>query len=386
MQNRLTLKFSAVQSLYWIGCCVVFSFLTPYFQSLGYNAFMIGVLSMVMSLSSTIAQPLWGIYCDRSGRLKQVFLVSVAVSVPFAFLLIAAGKSFVLLCISIFMLSSTFLSMPSLIDAWIMKLGNLGQRVNYSLARGFGSLFFAIVAIVFGSVLDRTGMWIISPAFGAAAAALIAAALFIKAPDAEAHHGSGNFPFRQSLSGLLKNRKFINLIISVTILFAGTSAIDMTFYPVLMRELGGGNTELGIGFFLMAFSEVPVMFFYSRLARRLQERQMICISLLFYVCKCLLIASAPSVTMLVLAQGLQMFSFGLLLPAVVNYINKIIESSSMVTAQVVFSSATYGIGTIIGSLAGGAIAEALGVRPMMFILFSMVVLALLLFVALPAKE
>jgi MFS transporter, PPP family, 3-phenylpropionic acid transporter len=384
--SRLTFKFSIVQSLYWCGCCIIVSFLTPYYISLGYDTFMIGVLSMILALSSTIAQPLWGVYCDRSGKLEQAFSVSVVVSLPFAYLLVAAGKNTILLCIAIFMLSATFLSMPSIIDAWIIKLGNHGEQVNYSLTRGFGSMFFAIVAIVFGYVLDRAGMWVISPAFIVFAVAMLAASFLIKAPMAEDHHGRGNGSARQSLGKLIRNRKFMVLILSVTILYIGTSAIDMTFYPVLLRKLGGGNTELGIGLFLMAFSEVPVMFFYNRIARRFKERSMICFSLFSYVVKCLIIASAPNVLMLVLAQGLQMFSFGLLLPAVVNYINNITDSSTMVTAQLMYSSATYGVGAIIGSVVGGAIAQALGVRPMMFILFLLVVLAFALFTVLSRND
>ena len=386
MQGRLTLRFSIMQSLYWSACCILGSFLTPYYQSLGYDALMIGVLSMIMSLASTVAQPLWGLYCDRTGRLKLAFLVSLAVSLPFAYLLIAVGRNFPLLAASIVMISATFSSMPALLDAWILKLGNHGGNVNYSLARGFGSLFFAVIAMAFGYVLDRTGMWIISPAYIVIAAALLLVSIFIKAPKPEAHHGMGNGSYLKSLKVLAKNRRYMVLVLSVTILFTGSGAIDMTFYPVLLKELGGNNTDLGIAYFLMAFSEVPILFLYSKFAPRFKERHMICLSLFCYVVKCLLIASAPNVTLLVAAQSMQMLSFGLLLPAAVNYINRITDSTTMVTAQVLYSSATFGLGTIIGSLVGGAIAKALGVRPMMFILFSLVALAFILFTLLSLRD
>jgi MFS transporter, PPP family, 3-phenylpropionic acid transporter len=383
---NLTVQFSMAQSFYWWACCIISSFLIPYYQGLGYDAFMIGVLSMVMSLSCTVAQPLWGIYCDRSGRIKQALVVSILLSLPFAWLLFATGKNTLLLAASIAMLSVTFMSMPSILDAWILKLGNQGDSVNYSLTRGVGSLFFAVAAVGFGAILDHTGMWVISPAFILSALALLVVILCLKAPRAEAHHGAGNGSAWQCVSTLLRNRKFMVLLLSVTILFMGSGAIDMTFYPVLLRQLGGGNTELGIAYFLMAFSEVPVLFLYSRLATRFRQRTLLCLALFFYMLKCLLIAAAPSVTLLVLAQGMQMLAFGLLLPAAVNYINTITDSSSLVTAQVLYSSATFGVGSIIGSLAGGAIAEALGVRPMMFILFSLVVLAFALFTILTARD
>lgn len=387
MKNtHLTFKFSLVQSLYWSAFCVLSSFLTPYYVSLGYDVFMVGVLTMVMSLSSALAQPLWGIYCDRSGRLKQSLIGSTLISLPFAWLLIAAGRQPVVLILSIAILSATFMSMLSIIDAWVLKLENHGETVNYSLSRGFGSLFFAIAAIVFGRLLDQMGMQLIAPAFIGIAIFLAITTFFIKAPKPEAHHGKGNGSMAKSLSLLLGNRRFVVLIVSVSILFTGTGAIDMTFYPVLMKELGGGNTELGIAFFLMAFSEVPILFLYNRFARHFHARTLICFSLFCYIFKCLLIASAPNVTILILAQGLQMFSFGLLLPAAVHYINNIVDEQSMVTAQVLYSSTTFGLGNVIGSLAGGAIAKLLGVRSMMFILFSLVLLAFVLFTALSARD
>jgi MFS transporter, PPP family, 3-phenylpropionic acid transporter len=384
--NRLTFKFSVVQSLYWTAFCVLASYLTPYYRSLGYDVFMVGVLTMVMSFASAIAQPAWGIFCDRSGKLKQTLIISILISLPFAWLLIAAGKNPVLLTLSIAVLSATFLSMLAIIDAWVMKLDNHGEKVNYSLSRGFGSLFFAIAALVFGRVLDQAGMWVIAPAFMGIAAVLAVTVLFIKAPRPEAHHGKGNGSMMRSVSLLLENRRFMVLIISVSLLFTGTGAIDMTFYPVLMKELGGGNTELGIGFFLMAVSEVPILFFFTKIAKHFHVRTLISFSLFCYILKCLLIAFAPNVTVLILAQGMQMLSYGLLLPAAVHYINDITDAQSMVTAQVLYSSTTYGLGNVVGSLAGGAIAKALGVRSMMFILFSLVLLAFVLFTALSGRD
>jgi MFS family permease len=176
------------------------------------------------------------------------------------------------------------------------------------------------------------------------------------------------------------------LLLSAVTLFTGTSPIEMTFYPVLLREMGGGNTELGIAMFVAAFSEVPVLFFFSRFSGGFRLRSLVCASMLCYVVKCLLIALAPTVTILVLSQGLSMFAYGLLLPAAVNYINAITDSRTMVTAQMLYASVTFGVGAIVGNLAGGVLADALGVRQMMFILFTLVVLAFVLFTALTAKD
>jgi MFS family permease len=88
----------------------------------------------------------------------------------------------------------------------------------------------------------------------------------------------------------------------------------------------------------------------------------------FFILKGVATALAPSTTILILVQVLQFASFGLYLPSIVQHINRMVDEKSLVTALLLFSSATYGLGMMVGGLVGGFLADAVGVQAMMLLL------------------
>mgnify|MGYP001806944700 FL=1 len=80
-----------------------------------------------------------------------------------------------------------------------------------------------------------------------------------------------------------------------------------------------------------------------------------------------------------LVQVLQFASFGLFLPSAIHHINHLVDEKSLVTALMMFPSATYGVGMMLGGLAGGFLAEALGVQAMMLVLSGVTLAGIVLF-------
>lgn len=383
-QPRLNLQFSVLQALYWGVHCVFSGFYVALMQSYGYNAMMIGLLTMLSPLAGVVAQPLWGNFIDRTGRIRQAFLAALLASMVAAALLFFGKHSALLLAPAVLLISAAYQSMAPVVDSWSLLLRNAGGRVNYGLTRAFGSLAYAVMAVAYGLLFDRFGMWLVSVILLGGCAVVLGSSLAIRQP-AVNPEGRPAASFLPAMKELEKNRAYLTLLISIAVLSVGMSAIDMTFYPVLLHELGGSNLDLGIAWFLMAASEAPVMLLYNRLTFTFSHRRMLQASYFFYAVKCLLIALAPDLTVLILAQLLQMLSFGLMWPSAVHYINSIVEPRLMVTAQMGFSAAL-GAGFIIGSLVGGVIAQALGVRNMMMVFLPLLVAALALLVLLARNE
>ena len=378
VRTASNLRFSIMQGLYWSAFCVMYTFLVPLYRQYGYAEVTIGALSMVASLATVLVQPLWGMAVDRSGRLRSMLVLNVLAAIPVSFgLLLGQGRP-VLIGAVVFVLAATFISMGPMIDSWIMKLINQGHAVHYSLTRGIGSLVYAVVAIVFGWVLDLAGMNIIPYAFSVLAILLIAVMLSSHPPARELHHDEKGSPF-SALSSLIKNRPFILMLVSLVLLYAGNGAI-MVFMPVRMELLGGTNTTLGIAMTVMALSEFPAMLLHRRFVRHVRNETLLMASLFFFVVKGVATAFAPSVTFLILCQVLQFVSFGLYLPSAVQHINHLVDEKSLVTAMLLFASATYGVGMMFGSMAGGLIAEAYGVQVMMLLLSGVTFIGFLMFV------
>ena len=376
-QTATNLKFSVIQGLYWSSFCVMYTFLVPLYRAYGYSEVTIGALSMVASLATVLVQPLWGMACDRLGRLRGTIVLNVLASIPIAFGLLTGKDRPVLIGMVVFLLAATFISMGPMVDSWTIKLINQGHAINYSLTRGIGSLVYACVAIAFGWILDLAGMTVIPYAFSLLALLLAAFMLLTQRPARELHHDEKGSPF-VAMSALIKNRPFMLMLLSLVLLYAGNGAI-MVFMPVRMELLGGTNVTLGIGMTVMALSEFPAMLLHRRFVRHVRNETLLTASLFFFVVKGVATAFAPSVTFLILSQTLQFVSFGLYLPSAVQHINHLVDEKSLVTAMLLFASATYGVGMMFGGMAGGLLAEAFGVQIMMLMLSGVTLAGFLLF-------
>jgi len=371
------LRFSALQGFYWSAFCVLYTFLVPLYRQYGYSEITIGTLSMLTSLASVLIQPLWGMACDRSGRLRGILILNVTAAVPLAFGLLLGRDAPVRMGVIVFLLSATYLSMGPVIDSWTMKLVNQGHGIRYSLTRGIGSLVYAVTAAGFGRLLDAAGMGVIPFVFALQAALIVLIAIVTRSPAREAHHDIKSSPFA-AISALMGNRRFVMFLISLILLYAGNGAI-MVFMPVRMEALGGTNATLGIAMTVMALCEVPAMLLHHRFVRHIRNDTLLTASLFFFVVKGVATALAPSATVLILVQTLQFVSFGLYLPSAVQYINRLVDEKSLVTALLLFSSATYGLGMMIGGMAGGLLADAFGVQAMMLMLSGVTLTGVLLF-------
>ncbi len=370
-------RFSLLQGIYWSAFCVLIGYLVPLYRHYGYSEMTIGTLSMVASLASVVVQPLWGIACDRTGRLRRIFLLNILATIPLSFCLLLGNRSAALMGCAVFLLSSTFTTMGAVLDSWSLKLINQGHSIRYSLTRSFGSLAYAVMAVLFGRLLDVAGMGIIPFAFAVLAGLMILITLYTTAPAREAHHGAGGNPLA-AFPILMRNRRFLLMIASMTLLYIGNGAI-MVFMPVRMQVLGGSNAVLGIAMTVMALSEVPAMMLHHRLVKHVRNEAILTISLFFFVLKGVATAFAPSTTFLIAAQVLQFAGFGMYLPSAVYHLNGIVEEKNLVTALLIFSSATYGIGMMTGGMLGGVFAEAIGVQPMMLLLTGVTLAGALLY-------
>ena len=372
------LKFSMLQGVYWSAFCVVYTFLVPLYRYYGYNEITIGILAMITSLASVVIQPLWGILSDRTGKIKAIFQGAILASIPLAFGLLLGKQSAILMGIVVFLLSSSFLSMGTVLDSWIMKMINQGQNIQYSLTRGIGSLTYALMAIVFGRFLDVAGMEVIPFSFTVMALIMVAVAFFVRPPAREAHHGQVGSPFA-AIGILVGNRRFVLLLISIMLLYVGNGAI-MVFMPVRMEALGGTNATLGIAMTLMALCEASAMLLHHRIVRHVRNETILSVAMFFFILKGVATALAPGTTMLILVQVLQFASFGLYLPSIVQHINRMVDEKSLVTALLLFSSATYGVGMMLGGIFGGILADAVGVQAMMLLLTGVTLSGFLLFI------
>ena len=137
--------------------------------------------------------------------------------------------------------------------------------------------------------------------------------------------------------------------------------INGSFMLQIMQDLGGNSAEYGMATSIAAVLEFPAMLLYSRVSKRFGENRLLILSGWAWFAKNALILLARSPEAIYAAQLLQFFSYAFFIPGVVRYISKILPEDAFLKGQSLQGSA-YTAGSVIATLLGGVLLDAVGVR------------------------
>lgn len=373
--REIQVKGLLVQALFWASYCAYSSFIVNMLTDYGYPSATATGMMTATSVLSFIAQPVSGYICDNFISHKRVYIALTICALPTMVLLSRCLFSPVLTMALMLLFTVFMVQMPGLLDAWVIGLTNLYPGVNYGLCRGSSSLLFAIAAQAMGWVTAQFGhgarMWL-----GATLGLLsvIVAFTLKELPtrrQAETAAGEANSRNPHGLSTgetvkiLVRNKCYLLLLAMNFLLFLGYSCVS-SFIPVLTEQLGGGSSEVGTVFALNALAEVPAMFLMSAVLRKVPAKKVILFAAVFFVLRLGLTALSVNFTMMLLVQLLQGFSFAVIWPASMGYLNQIVEDGVRSTAIMTYSSVTLGVSAIFGNLFGTLILSAAGDVRMVF--------------------
>lgn len=356
---RHNLQFGLLQSFYWAGVCVSFSYFTSYFAAMGCSDLMIGVLSTVSMVGSFIAQPLIGRLCDRCTRVKPLLLLLTTLSAAFSLLLWTGRQPLAVTFIGVFFMSACFKLLTNVIDMWTMRSTMLGMRLDFGFTRGMGSACYAVVGLGFGRLVARYGPTLLVPAFLLCAAGMCVVVCWIRETPVCPRQRRG----KKAGVGLLKNRDYLIFVASLFLVNMGSTP-TYGYLPRKFAELGANDAMYGFSLFLSALSEVPVLWIAKDLRRRFAPRRMLMVAFSGYVLKLLCTALAPTPVLLAAAQGLGMISGGFLFAFSVQYVAQIVEPDSLFSAQTLMGAWATGVSGMAGNLLAGVLATQLGLSEM----------------------
>ncbi len=362
-------RFAAIQFLFWSGIVTFEAFMVPYLRSVGYTPGRIGPVMGAAFALSVIGQPVLGAITDHVHSPRRLIAVVLVVSGLAVIAVPAVSGVYAALFAVVLVYSVTANSLPAVLDGWIMARQEHNPKVRYGIARGIGSAGFAAGALVFGVVTDRYGVTVIFPSYLVLAVVTAVLALGVPAVKPAALSGSvaadgaplvsGSRPFahiQRRLSVVLANRAYVLMLVSSFLAFVGLRAA-LTFIPVLIDELGGTLTDVGLAHSIAAMSEIPFFFLSVVIFRRVRGPYLIASILALLGLRLFgytLLTSAPQILLLQLTHGV---TFGLFLAATVEYIHRIAPAEDRSFFQALAPSVYFGIGSITGSWLGGIVIE-----------------------------
>jgi len=161
---------------------------------------------------------------------------------------------------------------------------------------------------------------------------------------------------------------------------ASLASFNNYLFPYL-KELGAGESLMGVVLLVGSITEIPVMFFGDKFIRWLKSSRLLIFSMLMSGLRLLLFGVARTPGAVLVIQLLNGLTFPIVQVAGVSYADENSPPGYKATAQGLFGAMVFGIGSALGGFCGGLILEASGGRKL-YLIFGLASLILVFMVAL----
>jgi PPP family 3-phenylpropionic acid transporter len=326
-----------------------------YFEAMGIDIALIGVLAAVPAIVAILASPAWGLVADRLGDMRLPYLVA-AIWAALAAVGLAMAPAMPWLAVAVLMLSVGAAGLTPLIDArTIQRLWP--QRERFGQARVAGSFAFMAGTIGTGILIAASDLRTMFVVYAVAMTGAGIAAVVLLGRPRGARKVGGVGP--RAATGLLR-------LPGLALFFAGscvmwTSAVgSMTLFSLRIVELGGDTRLVGIGWATSALFEVPMMILFARFAARIGVERLIVVGALLFVIRAGFWTVADSPLALIAFTSLGGSGYALAMVGTTSYVAARVPGRLQATAQALFGSTAFSIGTIAGAIMAGQVAAVGG--------------------------
>jgi len=342
--------------LYFVGVASFRPYLVLHYQALGFTGTQIGLIFGVTPLVTIISLPLMTGLADKSNRHRLIMSLALLISV--VILTVIPYLELFVVVFAVMLVYTVFRApvMPLAASATMHMLGD--QKELFSRMRLGGTIGYSIAATGVGLLVENHGLRI---AFWTAAVAFfLAFVISQKMVHSDDYEKSKH---RGRASELLKNPRFLLFLL---LGFSGgiAAATLNTYLFPYMKELGAGESTMGLALTIGTIVEVPVLFFVSSFIKRFKAYTIVVFALGMTGLRFILLAIAGDPTFVLVIQLLNGVNHPLLSVAGATYTDEQAPPRFRATAQGLFNVATAGIGSAVGGFVGGLLFDYIGAKGM----------------------
>ena len=371
--KNLNLKYALVNIGYMLLISGSLGFAFNYLSQVGFETGTIGTVMSIVSLAGVFLGPVAGDIVDRSEKITQkLFIISsmVLCAAAGAVLIALPAGSFVILPVVIVAFVCATIGMPML-NGMAFAYERFGGTINYGLCRGLGSAAYAVGSTLVGQLWAGLGtltlpIVVVVAALGTAGITL----LMPEVPRARAASSAAGQKAEESISILQffgKYRSLVSIICALVLLYFCHNIVN-TYMGALLGtfvDAAGVEPTQGTALFIQAMVELPTMFGFTLLLKRLSVEKILVAAAIFYSLKHVLVlvaCNAGSVPLFYAAMVLQMLSYAAITPGIVYFANQRVAEADQNKGQAIFITAN-SVGGLLASFVGGWMFELMGVMP-----------------------
>ena len=377
MKRMLNLAYGAIQGTYWMYYGAIMSFASVFLLGKNYSNSEIGVILAVASILAVILQPLLADAADKSRKASLMDItgiISIGLIAATAALYLFPSKTLILSAVFV-LLGAWLTSLQPLINSMAFYLSRSGYHVNFGITRSGGSIAYALLCAILGSLVTAFGIKAI-PVTGIVILLLMLLSLAGTGrlyQSAVSEHpavlGNQKIPQEEEAISLKvfisRNRIFLIFSVSVILVFFQNSVLN-TYLMQILTAVGGTSGQMGRLFSFMALLELPGLIFFSRLRKKFSCQFMLKFASVAFVCKIFLTYTATSVAFIYVAFIFQLVSFPIFLSASVHLVDEVMEKGEAVKGQA-FITGMITLSNVFASLLGGVILDLRGASLLLLI-------------------
>lgn len=374
----MTCHYSVIQFFFWFAFGNILNFASVYLLDAGMTNTQVGVFSAAACALTVLIQPFLAAYADRpdSVSLKTIISAFVGGEVLLGFLLLLGNQENVMVT---GVLYAGAILITQILTPFINALGTesarQGGKVDFSVARGIGSVGYAVMAYSMGRLLDHMGSSVHPISMMLVSTALLISVI--------------TYPFQQekfekkeigkketrknetgknigSATAFWKKYPSFGWILAGCVLIYVSHIFLNTFTYQITVDKGGGSAEMGTAMAIAAAAEIITMMLFGVLLKKKGVQFWFRLSGIFFTLKTLGTLLAPNIPTFYGVQIFQILGWGLMAVASVYYVDSIMETEDKVKGQT-YMTMTYTIASILGSLFGGRLLDWSGVQGMLIV-------------------
>ncbi len=347
--------------LCYFGSIGLFNPYSPLWLShLGYSTFAIGAFAALQSWTRIVAPYGWGWLADRGGRRIALLRLAAVLS------LLAAGGLWwvrdagtwplVLVVAALFLANGAFTPIAETLLLKHLHDGDGLDARRYGQVRMWGSIGFIAAVLLFGFVLQRSGIAAF-PLFTFALFALLTVATWRLPPQEDAAVAGG---VRPAVWPVLRQPAVLWFFAGVMLTVLAHSSL-YAFFSLYLDKLGYGKPAVGAMWAVSVAAEIVFFAFVGRRFERVGPYCWLVLAALVSAARFALTAAFGDIAaVLVAAQLTHALTFAAHHMACTSLIARHFPDQLRARGSALYSTLGYGVPGVLGGLAGGVLSQRLG--------------------------
>ncbi|PWL44051.1 MFS transporter [Christensenella sp. MSJ-20] len=357
------------------------SYLGMVLRAAGLSSMALGTVLSINSLMALLTPPLFGMIADKIGSPRKTMCITLALTclVWLGIPLTLNVKIATFPVVVVFVICGAWVRSPvnSLTDSYLMQVQTADSRIVYSRARKYGSLGYAIIALLSTPLMAALGVGVMFyvPLLILGPVIVITRQVGDVKPKDAPDSGQGA-KHKLQIGRAFKSYYLVCHIICLMVVWM-PFMLHGTLVPFLLEAIHADSSLQGIAFGIRAFMEFPSFMLVPFLLRKYNPQKLLPLCFSYYAVECLVLAMTQQVWALYAIMVCSGTVFAMIIGVNINYVHSL-APRGLESTVVTVNAAAQSLAGVLGNLLAGALVDSVGIRMTYLIIAAMVVLASLM--------